>query len=142
MSDHPIADLRELLGNLEPVLHPDAVIFAVLPAGTDPAAVPFIAIFRETEGTTVVLREADAAALRLQPLFHAAWITLSVYSDLEAVGLTAAVSTALADAGISCNVIAAAYHDHLFVPADAGERAMHVLETVRSEAAARNRERR
>ena len=34
-------------------------------------------------------------------------ITLMVHSDLEGVGLTAAVSGALADAGIACNMVAA-----------------------------------
>ena len=55
------------------------------------------------------------------------WITLDVHSSLEAVGLTAAVSAALAEENISCNVVAAYYHDHLFVPVADAERAMETL---------------
>ena len=63
-------------------------------------------------------------------LFRAAWITLEVHSDLNAVGLTAAVSGALARAGISCNVVAAACHDHLFVPVEAAPAALACLESL------------
>ena len=45
----------------------------------------------------------------LSVLFRAAWISLTVHSDLEAVGLTAAFSTALGQAGVSCNVVAGAF---------------------------------
>jgi hypothetical protein len=52
---------------------------------------------------------------------------LTVHSSLEAVGLTAAVSRALTDANISCNVVAAYYHDHIFVPVQDAKRAMETL---------------
>ena len=59
--------------------------------------------------------------------FVAKWITLNVHSSLEAVGLTAAFSNALAEAGISCNVVAAYYHDHIFVAKADADKAMEVL---------------
>ena len=62
--------------------------------------------------------------------FRCAWITLRVNSDLEAVGLTAAFARALADQSIACNVIAGAYHDHLFVPVDRAADALHCLQQL------------
>ncbi len=56
-----------------------------------------------------------------------AWITLTVHSSLEAVGLTAAVANTLASAGIACNVLAGFHHDHLLVPIDRVDDAMAAL---------------
>ena len=86
-----------------------------------------VASFREAEGLTVVLSEEAARRAGLTPVFRAAWITLTVNSQLEDVGLTAAFSEVLAEAGISCNVIAAVHHDHLFVPVERGREALERL---------------
>jgi hypothetical protein len=77
--------------------------------------------FREAEGVSVIVPADGGAALPM------AWITLTVHSALDALGLTAAVSGALADAGIACNMVAAHHHDHLFVPEADADRAMAVL---------------
>jgi hypothetical protein len=53
-----------------------------------------------------------------------------VQSSLEAVGLTAAFSNALAEHRISCNVVAAYHHDHIFVASSDAERAMKVLKAL------------
>lgn len=89
-----------------------------------------LAWVREDEGTTYLLDREDADRLGLVYEFVAAMITLRVHSALDAVGLTAAVAGALADASISCNVIAGYFHDHLLVPASDGERAVDVLRTL------------
>ena len=47
-------------------------------------------------------------------------ITLTVHSSLKSVGLTAAVTSKLAEYEISANVVAAYYHDHIFVPYEKG----------------------
>ncbi len=52
---------------------------------------------------------------------------LHVNSALADVGLTALFSRVLADAGVSCNVIAGRAHDHLFVDWDEGAQALALL---------------
>lgn len=90
----------------------------------------------EDEGLTCVLRREDADARGLSYDFVAAWLSLRVHSALQAVGLTAAVSRALAERGIACNVLAGFHHDHLLVPVARGEEAVRVLHGLRGEGAA------
>ena len=54
-------------------------------------------------------------------------ITLTVHSSLDAVGLTAAVANKLTEKGISANVIAAYYHDHIFVQTEKAALAIEAL---------------
>ena len=81
----------------------------------------------EGELTTVVLSEEAAARAGHPVIVRLAWLTLTVRSSLEAVGLTAAVSARLTGEGISCNVLAGYQHDHLLVPVDRVEDAIVVL---------------
>jgi ribosomal protein S18 acetylase RimI-like enzyme len=89
-------------------------------------------IFREDESTTVVISEEQAIAAGLEGESPSAWITLGADSDLAAVGFLGAVTTRLAEAGISCNVVSAFRHDHLFVPAARSSEAMVVLSGLQS----------
>jgi uncharacterized protein len=125
-----VSDLAELLHSMSPVLNPGTYAFVSLPGASVPDRVEPIATFREGEGLTLIVEERQAMDAGLAVLFRAAWITLAVHSDLQAVGLTAAVATALAEAGISCNVAAAAYHDHLFVPVESASQAIATLRTL------------
>jgi hypothetical protein len=122
-----IADLDALLGSMDPTLHECVYAYCVVPANADVAPFSPMAMVRESEGVTLIVTEGEAIAAGLPVLFRAARITLTVHSDLEAVGLTAAFSGALARAGIGCNVVAGAFHDHIFVPAEMGRRALAVL---------------
>ncbi len=131
--DGPVGSLDTLLATLEPRLHDGVYVYATLP-GAVPSDLEALATFREAEGLTVVVTEDEAARHRLPALFRAAWITLTVHSDLAAVGLTAAVAAALGEAGISCNVVAAAYHDHLFVPVESGAAAVAALRALQARA--------
>jgi hypothetical protein len=123
----PESDLGRLLATLKPVVHPGVYVFSSIPDALDLGGLDVVATMREPEGLTVVLEEGLARTRGLPVMFRAAWITLTVHSDLAAVGLTAAFSGALARAGISCNVMAGAYHDHVFVPVDRARDAMDVL---------------
>jgi uncharacterized protein len=122
-----ISDLDTLIASMQPELQPGVYVFACVPHDAMPSGAGIVATFREREGLTVVMEEGAARAAGIAPLFRAAWITLTVHSDLHAVGLTAAFARALGEANISCNVLAAAYHDHIFVPFEDADRAMDAL---------------
>ncbi|MBF4517917.1 ACT domain-containing protein [Flavobacterium sp. ANB] len=83
--------------------------------------------FKEKEAITLILKKETADQLKLDYAVVMSWITLSVHSSLEAVGLTAAFSKALSENEISCNVVAAYYHDHIFVNKNDVEKAMKIL---------------
>jgi len=130
--------LEQLIRTMKPVLRGGTYVFCTLPRGAEvPAAA--IAVFREEEAATLVLERSDADAHRLDPLYAAAWITLTVHSDLDAVGFLAAITGPLAAAGISCNVVSAVYHDHLFVPVSRAEEAMEILRRLQLSPSARKR---
>ena len=120
-------DLTRLLHNMRPELNQGDYVFCSLPTWDGPSPTGTIASFREREGQTFILPKTTADALGWEYPITCAWITLTVNSSLEAVGLTAAVSTALGRVGISCNMVAAYYHDHIFIPSQDATRAMHSL---------------
>jgi len=129
----PISYLSRLLRSMEPVLNPGTFVFTSVKDVAEVDAGTIIASVREPEGLSIVMRESDAWERGLPILFRAAWITLTVTSDLEAVGLTAAFASALGAAGISCNVVAGAYHDHIFVPVESSARAMLALRKLQAD---------
>ncbi|MEM9361702.1 MAG: ACT domain-containing protein [Bacteroidota bacterium] len=120
-------ELTHLLNEMEPVLHSGEYVFVSIERSVPFDLEEIIASFIEEEGTTFILSQKKADALHLDYDYVASWITLNVHSSLEAVGLTAAISTALAQADISCNVVAAYYHDHIFVAQKEAQAAMQVL---------------
>ena len=126
--------LTTLLRSMSPQLNAGEYVFCTLPVGQLPSGVQIIGSFREEEGLTVILERSHAEQTGFSFDYVAAWITLNVHSALEAVGLTAAFATALGEAGISCNVIAGYYHDHLFVGQADAERAMQVLRDLAANA--------
>ena len=122
--------LRALLAGLSPKLWDIPRIIRVQSCSA-PLPPNAIAMVREAEGCTVVESIADHEPSPGEPQW--AQITLGVDSSLEAVGLTAAVSTALAAAGVPCNVIAAMHHDHLFVPWAQRDAALAALRALSNE---------
>jgi hypothetical protein len=123
-------NLTQLLRTMTPVRQAGTYVFckAASLAGIDLKEI--VSFFREEEAITVILAKPVADRLQLSYSYEAAWLTLTVHSSLAAVGLTAAFSQALADAQISCNVVAAYYHDHVFVAVQDADRALHVLQQL------------
>ena len=121
-------DLGVLLKNLNPVASSEDYVFTTLPADSLTSALISVAkgMFQEREGTTLILPVAAAEKANLQFEGYYRCITCEVHSSLEAVGMTAAMSTALGKAGISANVVGAYYHDHIFVPAEKADLAISV----------------
>ncbi|MCU1675418.1 MAG: acetyltransferase [Frankiales bacterium] len=124
---------RILLASMDAVCDDVEWVFctvAALPA----AASPIVTVV-EDEGLTIVVRRDEADELELAYTFVAAHLTLRVVSALDAIGLTAAVSRALADREISANVVAGFFHDHVFVPFDRRADALAALAALPSGAA-------
>ena len=119
-------DLAVLLRTMEPVLFPEPYGYGVWDG-----ELPFqpFATVAEAEGMTVI---APLAAMEKAGIVSDPWarISLTVHSDLAAVGLTAAFAAALGAEGISCNVIAGVHHDHLFVQWDRRGDAVAALEAL------------
>ena len=120
-------DLEKLLKTMKPSLNEGDYVFCIINDITTIESSDIIMFFREQEGFTVIIKKELADSLKLEYSFVASWITLTVHSSLEAVGLTAAFSKALSQEGISCNVVAAFYHDHIFVGKNDTDKAMKIL---------------
>ena len=120
-------DLDKLLKMMKPKHNFGDYVFCVVDNLENIDLKDIVLIFKEPEGNTIIIEKDLADSLNLQYSFIAAWITLTVHSSLEAVGLTAAFSSALARAGISCNVVAGYYHDHIFVDKKDITKAMEIL---------------
>src|SRR5262245_38099240 len=123
-------DLEAMLRGLDVAHEPGVYVVTTLPPRAEPPATAR-ALLREHEGLTAILPREDAVAAGLEFTFEAAWLTLTVRSSLDAVGLTAAVAGRLADVGIPANVLAGYHHDHLLVPADRADEAVAALRSLR-----------
>lgn len=119
-----------LLKTMSPRLNEGDYVFCTIISQKDINPEKIIGLFKENEGWTVIIDKQFADGLGLSYSYIASWITLTIHSSLEAVGLTAAFSNALANEGISCNVVAAYYHDHIFVAKSDAEKAMKILERL------------
>lgn len=116
-----------LLADMRPSLVQGEFVFVIVTnIESMPPVHPYASVV-EPEGLSLVLRREQADEVGLTYDFVAAWITLRVNSSLHAVGLTAAVSHALAAAGVSCNVIAGFHHDHLLVPHPKADEVLDLL---------------
>ncbi len=131
-------DLDQLISHMRPMLDPEPYVFCTFAGKSiaELAAYEPVGLFAETEGVSAILPVEKARALGLAEAEWFRRITLMVHSSLAAVGLTAAVSATLARAGIPANVVAAFFHDHVFVPAAQAEEALRLLTCLAEEGAA------
>jgi hypothetical protein len=129
-------DLNRILQTLSPVLLEDTYVFCALPDHQygDLAELSPLAAVQEPEGLTLIIKAQDAQRENLP--FHGLFrcIRLEVHSSLESVGLTARLSTALAEQGISANLIAGAHHDQVLVPEQSAVQALQILESLSANA--------
>lgn len=122
--------LATLIGSMQPILNAGSYVFCVIDSPKTIEIAEIIGFFKEKEGVTVIVEKTVAIEKGLNYSSEFAWISLTIHSALEAVGLTAAFSKALANANISCNVVAGYYHDHIFVPLKDAQKAIETLERL------------
>lgn len=132
----PVRDCTATLKGLTPVLEPGDVVFVTAgDAARAQALLPrALAMFVEDEGVSLILPLAEAARHGFDVRQPMRRIVLNIYSALDGVGLTAAVSQVLAAAGIACNMVAAFHHDHVFVPSSRAEDALALLQALQANA--------
>ena len=122
-------DLEKLLASMSPELMDGEYVFCTFQNAQygDYLDLEPVAAIRESEGLTLIIpkRKADDKNINYESAFKR--ITLRIHSSLDAIGLTAAFSSKLTEHGISANVIAGYYHDHIFVQSEFAERAIEAL---------------
>ena len=124
-------NLSALIASMDPVLADRVFVFATLPLDAPtPVTLNPVMTFREREGVTLIIDQAQAQAAGLEAVFPCRMITLNIHSSLEAVGFLAALLPALAAEGMGVNPVSGFFHDHLFVPADRAEDALRVLKAL------------
>ncbi len=123
-------DLGSLLRKMKPKIVPGEHVFCSIDEADEKLAETALLVFREDEGLTVVISREAAESHQLK--FESTWglITLSVRSDLTAIGFLARITQHLAEAGVSVNVVSAYYHDHIFVPYPEVERVVELLTSL------------
>lgn len=117
-----------MLESLDVERRPGIFTFVAIDAPTPELLAESHAMVKEGELTTLVLPVESARRSGLPVVVEMAWLSLTVQSSLEAVGLTAAFSRILGDEGISCNVLAGYHHDHILVPTEQADDAIRALQ--------------
>jgi hypothetical protein len=123
--------LQILLAAMRPQLHPAVFVFCTVPPNQAvPSTIAPIGQFHESEGLTLIVEQTMAEEVNLDCIYPCRLITLTVHSSLAAIGLLATITQALAERGISANVVSAYFHDHIFVPCDRADNAMQCLQAL------------
>ena len=120
-------DLNTLLRTMAPVLSPDVFVYASVDSISSLKEIEPICTFAEAEGLSIIVEREQAERAHLSSILEVRMITLTVHSDLEAVGFIARISAVLAKAHIPCNVVSACFHDYIFVPSELAQTALYLL---------------
>nr|WP_070958979.1 ACT domain-containing protein [Hyphomonas sp. Mor2] len=129
------SDLSKLLATLSVKQHDGAWRFETIPA--DAASWVELVNLRESRGIAMLFQETEGLTVITKANEDTpndnrwAWLELTVYSDLQAVGFLAEVAGALTEVGVPCNAIAAYHHDHIFVPEARAADAIAAIEALR-----------
>jgi len=120
-------DLDKMLASLRVERRPGVFTYVAVAVPTPGLLAAAHAMVTEGETTTLVLPQEAAKRAGFTVDLEMAWLSLTVQSSLEAVGLTAAFAATLGEVGIPCNVLAGFHHDHILVPADRADDAIDAL---------------
>lgn len=130
-----ITNLNTLLSSMEPQLQKEDYVFCTFPQVeiSNKLHLKPLCCFYEQEGLTLIIEKdvADKNKIEYDAVFS--MISLTIHSSLNAIGLTAAISKSLADKEISANVVAAYFHDHIFVPKEKAQLAVESLWELQQE---------
>jgi hypothetical protein len=122
--------LERLIDGLTARLDPQIYVFVSCPPDAIPQGLTPLLQFDEAEGRTLILPEAQCRQHNLRGIFPCQRITLGIHSSLEAVGLIATISAALAQQKIPANPVSGYFHDHIFVPEDKADLALSIIKDL------------
>ena len=123
-------NLTILIKNMQPIANKGQYVFCSVPNATALDFKEIQLFFKEKEGITIIVEKSYADKQGFAYPSVCTWISLLIHSAIEAVGLTAAFSNALAKENIPCNVVAGYYHDHIFVPIEMAVKALKTLKKL------------
>ena len=126
-----IADLKETLSSIKVSCDGIEYGFASIENNADIDRNKVLATFQENGRVALIASAEYLSAQKIEQEGPYAKLTIDIHTSLELVGLTAVLATKLADNGISANVVAAFYHDHVFVPYERKDEAVRLIESLK-----------
>ncbi len=128
-----LTDLKDTLDSLKVSCDEIEYSFASVPDDSLISRDKVLATFQENGRLAVIAPKEFLDSKEIENEGPYAKLTIDVHTSLELVGLTAVMATKLAKNGISANVVAAFYHDHVFVQYDLRKKAIELLESLKYE---------
>lgn len=107
--------------------------FATVPSDFQYDTGEVLGSFQESEGLTIFAKKEYFETKNLDFEGTFAKLTIEVHTSLELVGLTATLASKLTASGISANVVAAYYHDHIFVQYGLRNKAINSLNELKGQ---------